>query len=56
MLTQIPTGRRPADGSAIGQRAVSGVTAVPCGQVGGSLDRAPRGRPLPGVTERRGKR
>jgi hypothetical protein len=42
-------------GSAIGQRAGSGVTAVPCGQVGSSLDRAPRGRPLPGVTERRGK-
>ena len=28
---------------------------VPCGQVGGSLDLASRGRPLPGVTERRGK-
>ena len=23
---------------------------MPCGQVGSSLDRAPRGRPLPGVT------
>jgi hypothetical protein len=45
----------PVNRSAIGQGAGSGVTAVPYGQMGSSLDLAPRGRPLPGVTERRGK-
>jgi hypothetical protein len=42
---------RSVSRSSIGQRARSGVTAVPCRYVGSSLDRTPRGRrPLPGVT------
>ena len=45
---------RLAERSAIGRRAGSRVTAVPCGQVGSSIDRALRGRPLP-AHERRGK-